>query len=291
MSRLRVTLIDVGSGDSIFLESEDDRGRVRYALIDSNDTMTSRSSYIYLKRHFERKPATRRPANAPRLDWVLLTHAHADHVQGLKRILQAFGTRRFWRPQSTTTSVHYANLIRFANSLPKAVVSQVIDAERRLSKFGDVQMSVLWPKRGNVSTNENDNSVILALTLGHVTVVLTGDAEASGVWSQIATTLPATTRVFKVPHHGAKNGMFHNNTKPWLDTLPAHAGVAISCHTTPHKHPHPDVVSELTGKKISVFRTDQHSHLTFETNGTEVRVLYTHGAPIPAASGVVRTQR
>ena len=55
MSSLSVTLIDVVWGDSILIESQDDSGQSYYALIDSNDTTYLRSSYIFLKRFFEKK--------------------------------------------------------------------------------------------------------------------------------------------------------------------------------------------------------------------------------------------
>src|SRR5882672_4263772 len=97
MAVLRTTLIDVGWGDSLLLESEEDNGEPHYALIDSNDTSTLRSSNIFLRRFFERKNRSF-PTSTPVFDWVLLTHAHADHGQGLKRILSDFGTWRLWYP-------------------------------------------------------------------------------------------------------------------------------------------------------------------------------------------------
>ncbi len=92
MSTLRVTLIDVGWGDSLLLESEDATG-AHYALIESNDTSTLRSSYIFLKRFFEKK-AIAFPSPSSIFEWVLLTHRHADHGQGLKKVIRDFGTER-----------------------------------------------------------------------------------------------------------------------------------------------------------------------------------------------------
>lgn len=86
-----MTLIDVGWGDSLLLESVDNRGNAYYALIDSNDTSTLRSSHILLKRFFEKKKVAV-PAAGHTFEWVLLTHVHADHGQGLKKILRDFGT-------------------------------------------------------------------------------------------------------------------------------------------------------------------------------------------------------
>jgi beta-lactamase superfamily II metal-dependent hydrolase len=269
-----VTLLDVGAGDSLFLESVDQHGRSFYALIDSNDTVESRSSHIFLRRFFERLPVL---TSSPHFEWVLLTHAHTDHSLGLKRILRSFGTKRFWYSRTITSAAQYPNLIHFANTSPQVQAVDLVDSSKVMPQFGDAQMSVMWPPPNTVSINENDNSVVLALTLGQVTFVLTGDAEVRGVWSTLSPSLPTTTRVFKVPHHGAVNGTFdsYGNT-PWLDALNPGAHLAISCHKEPHQHPNATVVSALTCNVSTLFRTDLHQHIVFETDGVNVAVQFSH---------------
>ena len=110
MSILRVTLIDVGWGDSLLLETVDGQNRTKYGLIDSNDTTTLRSSHIFLKRFFERQNFSI-PTSEPLFHWVLLTHAHADHGQGLKRILQDYGTHQFWYPKSASSAIFFTDFI------------------------------------------------------------------------------------------------------------------------------------------------------------------------------------
>lgn len=277
MSTLRVTLIDVGWGDSILLESRDVKDDSHYALIDCNDSVASRSSHIFLKRFFDRKQVAVPFSGHPVFTWVLLTHAHADHGQGLKRILRDFGASQFWYPQSSGTPVFLTDLIRFAMRSTKVHHLQMLDQSLALPKFGDVQIDVLWPPPNTTSPDENDNSVVLALTLGGVTVVLTGDAEADGVWSQIASRIPPTTRFFKVPHHGATNGTFDaNGQTPWLNKLPVSSKVGISSHVRPFPHPSPQVTQRLQQKAIDTYRTDRHYHITFETDGTTTTVQYSH---------------
>src|SRR5262249_30413100 len=145
------------------------------------------------------------------------THAHADHAQGLKRILRDFGTAQFWYPQSSSAAVFLSTLIRFVTRSPRVNHYQTIDSSLVLPQFGDATMEVWWPPPNVVSSNENDNSVVLALALGGITFVVTGDAEADGVWTNIASRIAPTTGFFKVPHHGARNGLFDaTNHTPWL---------------------------------------------------------------------------
>jgi beta-lactamase superfamily II metal-dependent hydrolase len=128
--------------------------------------------------------------------------------------------------------------------------------------------------------------VVLALTLGQVTFLLTGDCEASN-WPQIVGELPNLTglAVFQSPHHGAVNGVFDGAATPWLDALPAGTRIAMSSHIRPHNHPAPEVVQELDNRGIEPFRTDRHYHVMFRTDGTlaggapSVVTHYSHSPP------------
>lgn len=277
MSLLRVTLIDVGWGDSLLLETEDSRNERHYALIDSNDTATLRSSHIFLKRFFEKKGYDV-PTSSPLFDWVLLTHAHADHGQGLKPILKDYGTRQFWYSKSNSTTVFFSDLLRYAGTSGRVEHHQAIDDTKILPNFGDVAMKVLWPMYGQIEDNENNNSVVLALKLGDVSFMLTGDAEID-VWTNISVNIPSDTLFFKVPHHGSDNGMFDKAGKtPWLDRVSAVPGgrLAISSHVRPFSHPDKEVVDLLDARHVTYYRTDQHYHVTVETDGTNVQVQYSH---------------
>jgi beta-lactamase superfamily II metal-dependent hydrolase len=273
-SKLRLTMIDVGMGDSLLLESIDATSVSRYALVDSNDTTNFRSSYIFLKRFFEKRQETV-PAASALFEWVLMTHAHADHGAGLQRILKDFGTKYFWHSTSPKYPVLIAKLLKYAQRSNQIANYESIDTSVVLPPFGNATMEVLWPEPGVLDANENNNSVVLAITLGKVTFVLTGDAEADVVWTNISSKIPQTTQFFKVPHHGATNGMFTSgNASPWLSALPQKASLGISSHILPYSHPDQKVLNALTGK--SLYRTDLHYHICVETDGVGVKVSYSH---------------
>lgn len=275
-----MTLIDVGWGDSILIESQDNHGKYFYALIDSNDTIYFRSSFIFIKKFFERKKIQPH-SDKPLFEFVLLTHAHSDHGQGLKGIIKAYGTKRFWYPKSLTedgVNVNLAKLIRYSNRCKNKVQHhQAVDNTKILKKLGDVEMKILWPNYDEIdrkNENENNNSVVLLLRLNNVSFVLTGDAEAE-VWHQISDKIPKNTRFFKVPHHGSVNGTFDGNKKArWLYDCPKTAYLGISSHIKPFNHPAKKVVNLL--KNRSCFRTDMHYHTTFSTYGSKVEVKYSH---------------
>jgi competence protein ComEC len=275
MSTLKVTLIDVGWGDSILIESEDSHSNLSYGLIDSNDTTTLRSSYIFVKRYLEHK-GIKTDDEKPIFSFVLLTHAHADHGQGLKAILRAFGTKNFWYPKSLNWS-SMVDLIRFAGQSPAVEHHQSVDETKILPSLGEVNMQVLWPPYNQIDKNsENNNSVVLSLGLGNVSFILAGDAE-EGVWNQIASRIPVNTQFFKVPHHGSKNGTFdaQNNTS-WFNHCPQNAKLGISSHIRPFNHPDQEVVRLFESNQREYFRTDEHYHITFTTDGNTTHVKYSH---------------
>jgi beta-lactamase superfamily II metal-dependent hydrolase len=275
---LAATFIDVGWGDSILLESVDGEGIRRFGLIDCNDTVDERSSLMYVKRFFDREGIARDEAT-PTFEWVLLTHGHADHARGMKRLLKEFGTRHFWYPKSVPNTTHAA-LLRFVKESPRVRHHQAVDRSKIFGtsvNFGSIQLKALWPDHDSIDPdNENNNSVVLAATLNDVTFLFTGDAEASN-WSAIHPRIPDTVKVFQVPHHGALNGVFLGDTTPWMTAVEGyHPQLAISCHITPFGHPHNKVVEEITARSFLAYRTDQHSHVTFSTDGSTVTTRYSH---------------
>lgn len=211
----------------------------------------------------------------PLFEWVLLTHAHADHGQGLKRILQDYGTNQFWYPKSSSSAIFFTDLLRYAHRSSRVVHHQAIDTMKTLPNFGDVSIQILWPLRDHLPLNENNNSVVPALTLDNVCFVLTGNAEAD-VWSSISSLIPANTKFFKVPHHGSDDAMFDGGQTPWLDRVLSAAEMAISSHLRASSHPDDSVIDVLNQRNARYYRTDEHYHISFETDGQNVTRQYSH---------------
>jgi beta-lactamase superfamily II metal-dependent hydrolase len=160
--------------------------------------------------------------------------------------------------------------------------------------LGPVRIDVLWPPAATGSNpfdsnDENNNSLVLALSLGNVCFLLTGDCQAEN-WDLNRTdhvAVPQNTRVAQQPHHGAKNGLFDvtqpTQPTPMLDQIltlqqkkTVKVLIGLSCHIRPHKHPHTSVISKLDANGVATYRTDKGYHTTFRTDGTKVEVRYAH---------------
>ncbi|QLG44855.1 ComEC/Rec2 family competence protein [Costertonia aggregata] len=274
MSTLKITVIDVGWGDSIFLEFVNDQDDSVYGLIDSNDTVQYQSSFIYLKRFFERKNI-KLPEDKPLFEFIMLSHAHADHAQGLKKIMREFGTKNFYYPKSLEWK-SFAQLIGYANRSKNVIHHQAIDNTKQMNNFGDIPINILWPNFDTISTsNENNNSIVLVLKHGSNSFLLTGDAEGE-VWEQIGHQIPSDTKYFKVPHHGSAHGTLHNGGTPWLDHCPNDAFLPISAHVRPYGHPNQEVITIFEHRNLPYFRTDDHHHLQVISDENNVKMKYSH---------------
>lgn len=275
MGMLKAIVIDVGWGDSIILESQNNNGDTYFALIDSNDTTYLRSSYVFLKRYFEKKNIDVTNIK-PVFEYVFLSHGHSDHGKGLKRILREFGAQRFLYPKSTNWS-SMSHLIKYCNRSSNVLHHQSIDSSKVLPQLGGANVNILWPTHNYINLdNENNNSLVLSFELNNISFLFSGDAEDE-VWDSISNNIPPNTHFFKVPHHGSINGSLDQNGGPsWLDDCPQNAYLGISSHIRPHNHPHQQVIDLFNQNNREFFRTDEHYHLTFETDGIDTTVQYSH---------------
>lgn len=267
---LRVTLIDVGWGDSIFIEALDGESR-SLALIDSNDTTYRLSSFMYIDKYFTRNEIE---VQRGMFDFIMLSHFHTDHYQGLKRLFKEFGAEWFLYPRTIVDRISGHDLLRYATRYDYINRHQAVD-RRDTIEFGPVNIRCLWPlEHTEPEDDENNNSAVLLLTLGEVSVVLSGDAEGV-VWEHIADNIPDNTRFFKVPHHGSVNGTFHRGGHPWFDKCPGKAVLGISAHKYGRfDHPNTEVIDLFQENNRHFCRTDEQYHITFETNGKDSWIKY-----------------
>ncbi len=134
MAELSVTLIDVGWGDCILVDSQNDAGERRFGLIDCNDYEGQRMAMAFVKRYFERLGIDRKNVDH-NFEWVLLTHGHADHARGLKEMMKTFGTRHSWYPKSVASTA-YGVLLDYANRSDRVLHHQAVDESKILGPPG-----------------------------------------------------------------------------------------------------------------------------------------------------------
>jgi competence protein ComEC len=204
-----------------------------------------------------------------RLDLMVATHAHADHVVGLPAVLARFPVALVVDPGCPSDAPYYSD---FLDAVRSAGLPFRHPTPGTVLRVGDVRLEVLGPHACHHGTRSdpNNDSLVLRLRLGAVSVMFSGDAEEpaqSEVLEQGTAGLPSV--ILKVPHHGGATSIERF-------ILAVHARVAVvSVGPNRYGHPVPAVLRQLAADGMRVFRTDRSGDVTIAFE--EGRVLVSTG--------------
>jgi competence protein ComEC len=253
---LEVTAIDVGQGDSILAVNPDGQTM----LIDAGGPIGSHGSAETVA-SFDVGEQVVAPylwsRRLRRLDILVLTHAHTDHMGGMPAILEDLRPRELWVGIDPNSALYQALLADAARlGIP---VRHVRAGDRRL--WGPVRIDVLAPQPGytNPTAPKNDDSVVLHLQYGQSSVLLEGDAERPTEDAMLAAKLISPVTLLKVGHHGSKTS---SNPEFLAAAQPREAVVSVG-RDNPFGHPKRDVIERFAEAHTRLFRTDEFGTTTF----------------------------
>ncbi len=270
----RVTVLDVGQGDGILVEGS----RGGRLLVDGGPDPDR-----LLVELDKRVPPWDR-----RIDAVILTHPHEDHVAGLALLLERYRVGRVFEPGMRGPGPGYAAWSRQLAG-PGAPARLGLASGDRLA-VDEIGLRVLWPIRGAVptvppdgGTGINNVSVVLLGQVGARRFLLMGDVEQA-IDPEILTEGLPQVDLLKVAHHGSKTA----TTQPFVDTVRPKVAVASAGAGNPYGHPAPATLDRLAAAGARVLRTDRDGTVvvSFAADAMTVR---TEGAR--AAEGRPRVVR
>ena len=247
---LEVTAIDVGQGDSLLLVSPEGRTM----LIDAGGPV-GRGENAALHTKFDVGEDVVSPylwsRRMRRLDVMVLTHAHSDHMGGMAAVLRNFRPSELWVGVDPD-SVAYTALLKEARELGIAIVHLHAGDARML---GGIGFSVLAPAPAyrNPRAPVNDDSLVLRADYGQASVLLEGDAEAPSERAMLMAGEVHPVTLLKVGHHGSRT-----STTPefFAAARPRMAVISVGKGNT-FGHPRPEVIERLAQAHVRVYRTDR----------------------------------
>lgn len=202
-----------------------------------------------------------------RIDYVLATHAHADHMDGLSDVVNNFDTGQALVGYAPARDPEFK---RFAAAVRKsAIPMSALSAGDRFEIEG-VTVEVLWPQRvpeASAASGNND-SVVLRLIYGSVSVLLAGDIERATEDALIRSGVDLNADVLKVPHHGSKTSSIDN----FIDRVRPRYAVISAGERNRFGHPHAVVVNRYSTRGVRLLQTGRAGMITLQTNGTTLDV-------------------
>jgi len=267
--QLQIYALNVGQGDGFLIISPEGKS----VLIDAGPAGAGDDVVAALRK--------RRIGS---LDLAVATHPHADHIGGMRQVIEKISVKNFLDSGQVFASDEYERLLRtIKNNRVKFIAAKRgmkfdLDSGVKLEAFnpqGDDQWITKVRPNGSV---ENANSVVLRLSYGDFSMLFTGDAEFETEALMMKSAAPLRAQVLKVGHHGSR----HATSGKLLDAVNPEAAI-ISCgDDNKYGHPAQPTLDRLRRANVKVYRTDLSGEIAIITDGKKFDIRPTRQTTLAA---------
>ena len=234
----KIHFINTGNSDAILIENNS-----QFALIDTGDTDDDDKLKSYLQQQ-----------GVKRLEYLVLTHYHADHIGGADTVITDFEVGTTLVPNGDADTKVYRDYI---TALSNKGLQPSVPLESSIFNLGSATLTFYNTAGGN--SNENNNSLVVLYENGEDRALFTGDAEAE-VESKLSV---GDIELLKVGHHGSKT----SSSISFINQLQPEYAVILTGQPNQYGHPHEETLSLFESKGIPVYRTDEQGDIVFTSTG------------------------
>lgn len=250
---IAVHYIDVGQGDCELIVAGDTR-----VLIDTGESIYSDRVINYISRLGFR-----------RLDYVIATHPHSDHIGGLAAVMEEFSIGKVIMPQVPDsilpTSREFERMLDVIDR--KNITAEYSKTGTEINLGSGAFLRIIAPVHGDYS-NLNNYSIVCRLIHGNRSFLFTGDVERAAESDILNSGEYIRSDVLKVGHHGSTS----SSTPAFLEAImPEYAVIEVG-EGNSYGHPKPEVVKRLRNIGASIYTTMENGNIVFVSDGDKLTI-------------------
>ena len=245
---IEVHFIDVGQGDAILVEAG-----TSTMLIDAGENNKGNLVKEYLNNR-----------QITKLDYIIGTHPHSDHIGGLDTILDSFEVDKVLLPNVVHTTKTYEDVLDAIDRHDLKITAVRVGD---VYSLGPASFTILAP--GTDAYDEiNDYSIAIRLAFGETAFLLAGDAENKSELEMLKTGLNLRADVLKLSHHGSS----YSSCEEFLEEVDPSYSIVCVGKNNEYGHPHAKTLQKIFDRNIKLYRTDEQGSIVFTSNGQTISV-------------------
>lgn len=244
---LKVHYLDVGQGDSIFIELPNNETM----LIDAAESYQSENIINYLKN-----------LNYQKIDYVIGTHPHTDHIGGLKDIINTFEIGKIYMPKVVSTTKTYESLLMAIKD--KNLKINTAKAGTSIIDTDALKINILAPN-SETYTELNNYSVVTKITYGTTKFLFMGDAEKL---SENEIKENVTADVIKIGHHGSNT----SSSIDFIKKVNAKYGIISVSLNNKYNLPKEETITNWENSGTKIYLTSINGTIRTSSDGTNIKI-------------------